>query len=100
MAYSATSVCAARAAPARLASCTVALPRLTKAILLRMLVAGSSWGLVLAGGLIFTRFRDTGLVCIDDVIWTTTAALLGGNLLFGPLVVLGTDVRLCLKHKQ
>lgn len=65
-----------------------------------MLVAGSSWGLVLAGGLILTRFHDTGLVCIDDVMWTTTAALLGGNALFGPLVVLGTDVRLWLKHKQ
>ncbi len=84
---------------ARIASVSLELPRPTMAILLRMLMAGSSWGLVLAGGLILIRFRACGLVCIDDVMWTTAAAQLAGNLLFAPAVMLGADIRLSLKHK-
>jgi hypothetical protein len=99
MTHFAVSAGATRALRERLAFRSIARPRLTKATVLRMLVAGSSWGLVLAGGLVFLRFRDCGLVCIDEVMWTTAAALLAGNLLFAPAVVLGTDVRLSLKHK-
>jgi hypothetical protein len=91
--------CPAPIVPARRASFAIALPRLTKAILLRMLVAGSSWGLALAGGLILLRLRACGLVCIDDAMWTAAAALLAGNLVFAPAVVLGADLRLSLKHK-
>jgi hypothetical protein len=93
----------ARFAPARIvarfASMSVAGPRPTKAILVRMLAAGSSWGLMLAGGLVLLRFRACGMVCIDDAMWTTAAALLAGNLVFAPAVMLGGDIRISLKHK-
>jgi hypothetical protein len=100
MRHIAVSTLPARVVLARVASVSIACPRPTKAILLLMLMAGSSWGLVLAGGLILLRFRACGLVCIDDVMWTTAAALLAGNLLFAPAVMLGADIRLSLKHQH
>lgn len=64
--------------------------RLTKATLLRMFGAGTAWGLIMGAGLVLERFWSCGLVCIDDAVMTTATSLAAGNLVFGPLVVLGT----------
>jgi hypothetical protein len=94
----AASACPARLV-ARVASLSIVCPRPTKALLLKMIVAGSSWGLALAAGLAVLRFRACGMICIDDVMWTTTAALVAGNLVFAPAVMLGADIRFFLNHQ-
>lgn len=74
--------------------------RLRKAILVRMFGAGTIWGLTMGAGLVLLKFRNCGLICFDDVATTTALALAAGNLIFGPLVVLGSSASLTLKHKQ
>jgi hypothetical protein len=56
---------------------------------LRMLVAGSAWGLVMAGGFVGYALWSCGGVCLEDVALTTVTSIAAGILTIGPLAAFG-----------
>jgi hypothetical protein len=74
-------------------------PRPSRAALLRMFGAGSLWGLTLGSGLIVMRYRNTGMICVDDVVTSMMLSLAAGNILFGPLLEL-VSRNAPLHHRQ
>jgi hypothetical protein len=60
--------------------------RLTKSETLRLLAAGTAWGLATSAGLTGLMMWNHGVVCIDDVLTTTLVAVAGGLLTIGPIV--------------
>ncbi len=61
--------------------------RLTKSEILRLLAAGTIWGLAMSAGLTGLTMWNYGMVCIDDVLATTLVAVAAGLLTLGPIAV-------------
>jgi hypothetical protein len=59
--------------------------RLTKSAGLRGLAAGTTWGVLVAAGLIATAFWDCGAIAVEDATITAAASIGGGILAIGPL---------------
>jgi hypothetical protein len=53
--------------------------------LMRMLAAGTAWGLMLAAGLFAPGALRCGLLCPGDVAFTTAISIVTGILTIGPL---------------
>jgi hypothetical protein len=60
-------------------------PRLTKPELLRMLAAGTAWGLVLSAGLAGMTYWNYAMICPDDIAITTALSIAAGIIAIGPL---------------
>jgi hypothetical protein len=53
--------------------------------LIRMIVAGTAWGLTLSTGFFIVALWQCGLPCPDDIAVVTTACIGTGILTIGPL---------------
>jgi hypothetical protein len=63
--------------------------RLDRDATLRMLGAGSAWGLVMATGFVGYALWSCGGVCLEDVALTTVTSIAAGILTIGPLAAFG-----------
>jgi len=63
--------------------------RLTKAELQRMLLAGIVWGLAMSIGLSAMTAWHYGMICLDDVAFTTVVSVMAGILAIGPIAAYG-----------
>ena len=63
--------------------------RLTRNEVLRMLIAGTSWGVAMSAGLAGMTFWNCGMICQDDLIKTTALSIAAGILTIGPLAAYG-----------
>ena len=63
--------------------------RLDRRAALRMLAAGTAWGLVLTAGFAGLALWNCGMVCPDDLALTAATAIAAGILTIGPLAGLG-----------
>jgi hypothetical protein len=59
--------------------------RFDRHALMRMLAAGTAWGLMLAAGLFAPGALQCGLPCPADVAFTTAVSVVTGILTIGPL---------------
>lgn len=60
-------------------------PRLTGRTALRVVAAGTIWGVVLSAGLTALSLYDCGGICPGDVIETTALSVAAGIATIGPL---------------
>ncbi len=60
-----------------------------RAVLLRGLVAGIGWGLVMAAGLLGIAYAECGFTCDLDAATTTAISVLTGLVAIGPLAAFG-----------
>lgn len=60
-------------------------PRLTGRTALRVVAAGTIWGVALSVGLAALSFFDCGGICPDDVIATGVISVATGIVFIGPL---------------
>ena len=58
---------------------------LDRGAVLRMVAAGTAWGLVMATGFVGLALWNCGVVCLDDVALTTSTSIAAGILTIGPL---------------
>jgi hypothetical protein len=63
--------------------------RLHRHAALRMLGAGSAWGLVMTTGFVGYALWSCGGVCLEDVAVTTATSMVAGILTIGPLAAFG-----------
>ena len=63
-------------------------PHLSGPTVLRMIAAGTGWGVIVAAGMMAPAYRDCG-VCLDDVVVTGATSLLVGILTVGPIALFG-----------
>jgi hypothetical protein len=63
--------------------------QLTRKEMLRMLMAGTAWGVAMSAGLAGMTFWNCGMICQDDLIKTTTLSFIAGILAIGPLAAYG-----------
>jgi hypothetical protein len=56
---------------------------------LRMLAAGTAWGVVMAAGFAGFALWNCGTVCPEDVALTTVTSIAAGILTIGPLAAFG-----------
>ena len=63
--------------------------RLSKPEFLRMLLAGSLWGLALSAGLAGLSAWNHGMVCPDDIAITTAISIVTGIFAIGPIAAYG-----------
>jgi hypothetical protein len=63
--------------------------RLTKSEGLRMLVAGTAWGLAMSAGIAGMTFWNCAMVCPDDIVFTTALSVVAGIFAIGPLAAYG-----------
>ena len=63
--------------------------RLTKLEALRMLTAGTAWGLAMSAGIAGMTFWSCGMECPDDIAATTALSVSAGILGIGPLAAYG-----------
>ena len=63
--------------------------RLDRHATLRMLGAGSAWGLVMATGFVGYALWSCGGVCLEEVALTTVTSIAAGILTIGPLAAFG-----------
>ena len=63
--------------------------RLDRHAALRMLGAGSAWGLIMAGGFVGYALWSCGGVCLEDAALTTVTSIAAGILTIGPLAAFG-----------
>jgi hypothetical protein len=63
--------------------------RLTRNESLRMLMAGTAWGVAVSAGLAGMTFWNCGMICQDDLIKTTAVSVAAGILAIGPLAAYG-----------
>jgi hypothetical protein len=63
--------------------------RLTKSAVLRMLIAGSTWGLAMSAGLAGMSLWNDGMICLDDSLLTTAICIAAGVLAIGPIAAYG-----------
>ena len=59
--------------------------RLNGSDLLRMLTAGSVWGITMSAGLAGMSAWNCGMVCLDDVAMTAATSIGTGILAIGPI---------------
>jgi len=62
--------------------------RFDRGVLLRGLLAGIGWGLVMAAGLLGMAYAQCGLSCDLDVTTTTAISVATGLVAIGPLAAL------------
>ncbi len=62
---------------------------LTKREALRMLIAGTAWGIAMSAGLAGITFWNCGMICQHDLVVTTTLSVAAGILAIGPLAAYG-----------
>lgn len=65
------------------------LQRLDRRAALRMLGAGSAWGVVMATGFVGYALWSCGGVCLEDAALTTSTSIVAGILTIGPLAAFG-----------
>jgi hypothetical protein len=63
--------------------------RLDRHATLRMLLAGTAWGLVMAGGFVGYALWSCGGVCLEDAALVAITSIAGGILTIGPLAAFG-----------
>ena len=63
--------------------------RLTRNDALRMLTAGTAWGVAVSAGLTGMTFWNCGMICQDDLVKTTALSIVAGILAIGPLAAYG-----------
>jgi hypothetical protein len=63
--------------------------RLTRNEALRMLLAGTAWGIAMSIGLAGMTLWNCGMICQDDLVRTTTISVVAGILAIGPLAAYG-----------
>lgn len=63
--------------------------RLTRSEALRMLIAGTAWGIAMSAGLASMTFWKYGMICQDDLIVTTALSVVAGIFAIGPLAAYG-----------
>lgn len=81
---------ATAAAPAGLAAIAARLGlRLDRGALVRMVAAGSAWGLVVSLGLTAARAWSCGTVCLDAAAFDAVATAALGIVTVGPIAALG-----------
>jgi hypothetical protein len=56
---------------------------------LRMVAAGTGWGLIMAAGFTGYALWSCGTVCPDDIALTTATSITAGVLTIGPLAASG-----------
>ncbi|HET9716301.1 MAG TPA: hypothetical protein VFP60_08965 [Pseudolabrys sp.] len=57
--------------------------------IMRLLIAGTTWGLLLSIGFLGIAMRRCGLPCPNDVLVVTTLCIVTGILTVGPVAVFG-----------
>jgi hypothetical protein len=62
---------------------------LTRNEALRMLLAGTAWGIAMSIGIAGMTLWHCGLICQDDLVRTTTISVVAGILAIGPLAAYG-----------
>ena len=65
------------------------MPSLTKRTALRMIGAGTAWGVLLSAGLTALSFFSCGAICLDDVMVTTALSVGVGIVAIGPIAAFG-----------
>ena len=63
--------------------------RLDRHAALRMLGAGSAWGLIVAGGFVGYALWSCGTVCAEDLALSAAVSSVAGILTIGPLAAFG-----------
>ena len=63
--------------------------RLTRAEALRMLTAGTAWGVAMSAGLAGLTLWNCGMICQDDLIKTAVLSIAAGIVAIGPLAAYG-----------
>ena len=63
--------------------------RLTRPEVLRMLLAGSAWGLAMSLGIAGMTFWKYAMICPDDIAVTTVLSVVAGILAIWPLAAYG-----------
>jgi hypothetical protein len=63
--------------------------RLDRGAALRMLAAGTAWGIAMTAGFAGLALWDCGTVCPDDVALTAATSIAAGILTIGPLAAFG-----------
>jgi len=63
--------------------------RLTQSEALRMLAAGTAWGVAMSASIAGMTFWNYGMICPDDIATTTAISMLAGILAIGPLAAYG-----------
>jgi len=59
--------------------------RIDRAVVVRGILAGTAWGLVLSAGFVGIALTQCGLPCPDDVAFTTIMSVATGIVTIGPL---------------
>jgi hypothetical protein len=62
---------------------------LTRTEVLRMLIAGSAWGIAMSVGLAGMTFWNCGMICQHDLLVSTALSVGAGILAIGPLAAYG-----------
>jgi len=62
---------------------------LTRSELQRLLLAGTAWGLAMSIGLSAMTAWHYGMICLDDVAFTTVVSVMAGILAIGPIAAYG-----------
>jgi hypothetical protein len=65
------------------------IPSLSKRSVLRMIGAGTAWGVLLSAGLTALSFYGCGAICPDDVMVTTALSVGVGIVAIGPIAAFG-----------
>jgi hypothetical protein len=74
----------------RASAMSIAIGRsLDRRAVLRMLTAGTAWGVVMASGFIGYALWSCGGVCLEDAAVTTATSIAAGILTLGPLAAFG-----------
>jgi F0F1-type ATP synthase assembly protein I len=67
----------------------MSLPRLSMRASLRVLMAGSAWGVIFSGGMVAYALANCGFVCLDDAALMTATSVAAGIVTIGPLAAFG-----------
>ena len=62
---------------------------LTRNETLRVLIAGTAWGVAMSAGLAGLTFWNCGMICQDDLMMTTALSVAAGILAIGPIAAYG-----------
>lgn len=59
--------------------------RLSKHDAVRMFIAGTVWGIAMSAGLAGMRWWNCGMICPDEIAFTTAISVAAGILAIGPI---------------
>ena len=63
--------------------------QMTKSEALRMLIAGTAWGLAMSAGIANMTYWRYAMICPDDIVVTTALSVAAGIFAIGPLAAYG-----------